>query len=216
MHELVGWLLMPALTVWKTPLSYAECFGFISGLWCVWLTAQRSIYNFPVGILNCALLFFLFFEQRLFADAGLQIFFIILGINGWWLWFNGKQSNVPISRLAKSQIIVYGLVTFILVALLVMVLSLVKGSIPLFDALITALSLTAQRLLNLRKLESWMVWITVDLISIPVYCYKQLYLIALLYGIFLMLCIYGYKQWHKAVNDKNFPKMMQSNNEKAV
>jgi nicotinamide mononucleotide transporter len=80
-------------------------------------------------------------------------------------------------------------------------LTLAKGSIPLLDALITALSLTAQWLLNQRKLESWIFWISVDLVSIPVYAYKQLYLIALLYGVFLGLAILGYRQWRQAVAD---------------
>lgn len=65
MDEFVQWLLLPAMTLWSTPLSHAECLGFISGVICVWLTAKQNIWNFPVGILNCALLFFLFFEQRL-------------------------------------------------------------------------------------------------------------------------------------------------------
>ena len=58
-----------------------------------------------------------------------------------------------------------------------------------------------QWLLNQRKLESWIFWISVDLVSIPVYAYKQLYLIALLYGVFLGLAILGYRQWRQAVAD---------------
>ena len=70
-----------------------------------------------------------------------------------------------------------------------------KGSIPVFDALITALSLVAQWLLNRRKLENWIFWIGVDLISVPVYAFKELYLIAGLYAVFLLLCVRGYRSW---------------------
>lgn len=106
-------------------------------------------------------------------------------------------SQVPVTRLTQLQILRFTLMTVVVTGTLLVILKFAKGSIPVFDALITALSLTAQRLLNLRKLESWYVWIVVDLISIPVYVYKQLYLVAVLYGIFLVLCVYGYQQWRQ-------------------
>lgn len=160
---------------------------------------MRSIWNFPLGIINCALLLFLFFEQRLYADAGLQVFFIVLGLQGWLLWLRGRiEQQVPVSRLSIRQGLYGAVATVLLVAGLYFFLVWLKGSIPLFDALITAMSLMAQLLLNLRKLENWLLWIAVDVISIPVYIHKDLYLIAMLYAVFLCMCVYGYWQWRRA------------------
>lgn len=198
LDQMLTWLLSPAIVVWGTPLSNAECFGFISGLCCVWLTVLRSIWNFPLGIINCALLLFLFFEQRLYADAGLQVFFIVLGLQGWLLWLRGRiEQQVPVSRLSIRQGLYCAVANVPLVAGLYFFLVWLKGSIPLFDALITGMSLMAQLLLNLRKLENWLLWIAVDVISIPVYIHKDLYLIAMLYAVFLCMCVYGYWQWRR-------------------
>lgn len=201
--DILPWLNTPALSFLGNPLSNAEVFGFATGLLCVWLTVRKSIWNFPIGILNCALLFFLFWEGRLFADASLQILFIALGLHGWWQWIHGRTNHViTVSSLSTKGLLTASIGTVALTGTLFMILTMAKGSIPVFDGLITALSLVAQYLLNQRKLESWFFWIAVDVISIPVYAYKGLYLIAILYGIFLVLCVLGYREWHRSMTDE--------------
>lgn len=194
--EFADLLNRPALTLWNAPLSWAEVVGFGTGIWCVWLTAQRRMLNFPVGIANCLLLLFLFWQSRLFADASLQVLFIGLSLQGWWQWSRGRiNREIPVSDLSAQGMVAAGASGLALAALLYLLLTWAKGSVPLFDALITALSVVAQWLLNARKRQTWYFWIVVDLISIPVYVHKQLYLIALLYFIFLGLCIIGLRAW---------------------
>jgi nicotinamide mononucleotide transporter len=79
------------------------------------------------------------------------------------------------------------------------VLGLLKGSVPIIDALVTSLSLAAQWLLNRRMLENWAWWIAVDLISIPLYVSRGLPLIAVLYVVFLLLCVQGHLRWRRHV-----------------
>jgi nicotinamide mononucleotide transporter len=87
----------------------------------------------------------------------------------------------------------------VLTLLLWVVLGWLKGSAPIVDALITSLSVCAQWLLNRRVLESWVLWIVVDVISIPLYLSRQLPLIAALYIVFLALCAQGYRRWQRQV-----------------
>jgi nicotinamide mononucleotide transporter len=186
----------PAISVFGQGLSVAEVLGFASGLWCVWLTARKSILNFPVGIANSALLLFLFAQGRLFADASLQIAFIALGARGWWLWAN-RTSHVhtPIVVGSNKTMMLSIAASVLLSICIATILWFVRGSIPVFDGLITGLSLVAQWLLNRRVVQTWYWWIAVDLISIPVYIYKDLFLIALLYAVFLAICVNGLKSW---------------------
>lgn len=198
MQMVIDWLNQPLLTALGATLSVVEVVGFVTGLLAVWLTARRNIWNFPIGIANGALLFLMFFDARLFADAGLQIMFIILGLAGWWFWLTGgvtKRRTIRTSSTIERLWIAASVV--ILVGLLYVVLTWAKGSIPLFDALITSLSIVAQWLLNRKILETWLLWIATDFISIPVYLYKELYLIALLYAVFLVLACRGYQLWRQ-------------------
>lgn len=201
MQALLEWLNSSAFTLWSTPLSVAECLGFASGLVCVWLAARNHIWNFPVGILNGAMFLLLFFQTRLFADAGLQVVFILLNVRGWWQWAkHGTAPVLPISTASRSQLRIALIASIVSVALLVVVLTLAKGSVPLLDASIAGLSLVAQWLLNRRVLQNWWWWMAVDVISIPVYVYKELYLTAVLYAVFLCICVAGYRSWRAALH----------------
>lgn len=199
LETLVTALNAPLLVVAGNALTLAEVLGFSTGLACVWLTAIRNIWNFPLGIANCLLLLFLFFEARLFADTALQVVFITLGVVGWRQWVLGRRGEeYPITTLGRTEMARYLVILAAGTSILFGLLTWLKGSVPIFDAFITAASLVAQWLLNKRKLESWYFWIAVDLVSAPVYAYKGLWLIALLYLIFLALCIAGLRQWRQA------------------
>lgn len=189
----------PAITLLDNSLSMAEVFGFATGLMCVWLTAKRNIWNFPLGILNCLLLMFLFFEARLFADTALQLVFITLGIIGWWQWLAGRQGDeYPIEALSGRGVAIGVAVVVAGTGFLFALLTALKGSVPILDAFITSASLVAQWLLNARKLQTWYFWIAVDVVSIPLYAHKGLWLIATLYAVFLVLCVIGLRRWRAA------------------
>jgi len=206
-RALLDWLNSPALLLLATPLSIAECLGFATGIACVWLAARNNIWNFPLGIANSALLLLLFFHARLFADAGLQVMFIALNLRGWWQWArHGTGAVLAVTSASDSQLRIALIGSLVSTLALAALLTLAKGSVPVFDASITALSLVAQWLLNRRVLQNWWWWMAVDVISIPVYIYKGLYLIALLYAVFLVLCISGYRSWRSALSSDSSAK----------
>jgi nicotinamide mononucleotide transporter len=196
MSSLFVWLDSPALLLWSTPMTVAEVLGLITGIVCVWLAARNHIWNFPIGIANSLLLFQLFCRTRLFADATLQVVFILLNLRGWWQWArHGAAPVLPITNANTKHLILAMVYSGLGIVTLTVLLTLARGSVPVFDASIAALSLVAQWLMNRRLLQSWWWWIIVDVISIPVYVYKGLYLIALLYAVFLALCVSGYRNW---------------------
>jgi nicotinamide mononucleotide transporter len=198
--DLFSWLNSAAIVLGATQLSTAEVLGFTTGLACVWLAARQSIWNFPVGIANSALLLLLFFHARLFADASLQILFITLGIRGWWQWSGrSRQPDKLVSNASRMTWSLCSVTALLLWIGLLPILSKAGGSLPVFDALIASLSVVAQWLLNRRVLQTWWWWIAVDVISIPVYVYKELYLVAALYGVFLALCVAGYLSWRRQI-----------------
>lgn len=189
------------------PMSEAEVFGFLTGAASVWLTVKVNIWNWPIGIANSAFYLVLFFQDRLFADATLQIIYIILGFWGWYLWLYGgeRRSRLPISRVSLPL----GLVLAILLALgtigETIFLQHVNDSAPFLDALTTALSLVAQFMLTKKLIENWYVWITADVIYIGLYLYKSLYLTSILYIIFLLMCLAGLRQWRLELRDQEQP-----------
>lgn len=190
-------LTQPLLTAGNMPVSVGDLAGFITGVICVWLTARGNVWNFPIGILNSGILGLVFLQQRLFADASLQMVFIVFGGLGWWKWVAQSMAveSSPVFGTSRREQLLLAAVTLIATLILWRVLVAVKGACPPIDALITAMSLAAQWQLNRRQVSNWAWWIVVDLISIPLYFSRDLPLIACLYVVFLLLCIHGWRHW---------------------
>lgn len=184
-------------TLWGDPVSWAELLGFVTGGFCVALTVRRSVANFPVGIANSAFFLVLFASARLWADSGLQVLYIVLGFVGWWRWLygNGRREALVVRSAGRRQLV--GCLAFVVVgtALLFVVLRAMHDSAPFLDALTTSVSLAAQWLLNGKWIESWYFWIAADCIYVPLYLSRGLNLTAIVYVLFLGLCVLGLRAW---------------------
>jgi nicotinamide mononucleotide transporter len=199
---IVGSVLLIAASLFRwLPVTLTETLGFVTGAWCVWLTVKQNIWCWPLGIANNIFFIFLFAETGLYGDMGLQFVYIVLGGLGWYWWLYGgaQRSTLRVNRTGGWHLlIVVGLVALATPALM-QILTAVNGSAPFLDSLTTTMSLAAQYMLTRKFIESWYVWLAVDVIYIGLYIKKELYLTALLYLIFIGLCVAGLIQWRKSL-----------------
>jgi nicotinamide mononucleotide transporter len=183
------------------PISVTEVLGFVTGGVCVLLTVRESIWNWPIGLANNVLFFVLFFRGRLFADMALQAVYFALGVYGWLTWLRGGSwaGPLPVTRTRPWEWAV--LPCFVLGGTIVLreVLLVVNGAAPLWDALTTVLSLAAQYLMCRKRFEHWFFWIAADVIYIPLYMSRTLHLTALLYAVFLVMCLFGVRAWRRSL-----------------
>ncbi|WP_345483806.1 nicotinamide riboside transporter PnuC [Planotetraspora phitsanulokensis] len=198
--DLLGPLLEPAFTFRGVSTSWAEVLGFASGVLTVWLVVRQHISNWPIGIANVVLLGLVFLSAGLYADAALQIVYVLLGLYGWWQWLYGGagRSRLSVTRTGRAEwtglVLAGAAATAVLTAVLT---AWTDSAVPFWDALTTALSLMATYGQCRKLVESWWLWITVDVIYIPLYAYKDLYLTGALYVIFLALCVAGLLSWRR-------------------
>lgn len=181
-------------------MPWTELFGFITGAACVWLQVKENVWNWPAGIANNIFYIVVFRRSGLYADSLLQWFYIGISIYGWWNWLRGgaAHSRLKISRTSRAGTLIYGMLTVSGVLILYELLRHYSNStVPLWDGLTTAMSLTAQYMLTRKVIENWWWWIAVDVIYIALYAYKRLLLTSLLYAIFLGMCIVGLRQWQR-------------------
>lgn len=178
--------------------SWTEILGFLSGGACVWLAVRRHVLTWPVGLANNALFFALFYEARLYADMALQTVYFGLGCYGWWIWIGKRDGSGPaITRARRAEWIVLLATLPAMTVGLRAILVASGGAAPFLDALTTALSLAAQLLLARKRLENWALWILTDLIYVPLYLSRGLVLTAVLYAIFLAMCVVGWRDWRR-------------------
>lgn len=200
----VGVLVMLASYRGWWPISVVEAWGFVTGGICVWLVVREHMWNWPIGLANNVFFFVLFLQGRLFADMALQGVYFGLGIYGWLNWmFGGQQhSRLAISRTTRNEwwalMIIIPPSTWGLREILVAV----NDAAPFWDSFTTVLSLAAQYLLCRKRIENWFFWIAADIVYIPLYLYRSLPLTALLYGVFLVMCLFGVRQWKRTSGER--------------
>lgn len=194
-------------------LSWLELLGTLTGLVCVALAARGSVLNWFFGIANALFFLALFYQINLYADMLLQAYFLVTSVLGWWRWTHaGKDSAAgikqrPVTRLTGRQrgllLAAIAAATAGLTALIVQLhpwfpaLFPAPAAYPAVDALIAVLSVTAQILLVQKKLETWVLWIVVDVLSVGLYTVKGVWLVAGEYVVFGLLASLGLWQWRR-------------------
>lgn len=180
----------------------ATFFGYLS----VFLAVRQHVFTWPTGILNEVALFILFFQVQLYADMLLQCVFFVFTIYGWMQWGKSKHT-VTVKKLGIVKLLqlLFGAL------LLTFFLSLVikqfhvwlptyfeqPAAHPFIDSLVTLLSIAAIWLLAFKILESWILWIIVDVLSIGLFFSQEIYLVTIQYGIFLLMAIFGFYRWRR-------------------
>jgi nicotinamide mononucleotide transporter len=188
-----------ALRILGEDASWAELGGFVTGLWCVVLVVRQHIANWPVGIVNVALLMVAFWTAGLYGDAGLQIVYVILGFYGWWVWLRrGAATELPVRRTSRVEWMWLAIGGVAATVFLYWLLATKLGSkVPSADAITTTLSLVATYGQCRKLVENWWFWIIADVIYVPLYGYKHLYLTTVLYVVFLGLSVIGLIAWRR-------------------
>lgn len=182
-------------------MSWVEVAGFATGALCVWLVVRRNIWNFAVGMANNVFFLVLFLQAGLYADAWLQVLYFGLGAIGWYWWLHGgaDRAALVVRRTPhRAWVGIVMLITGLAWVVHTLLTSHTDSTVPVADALTTALSLGAQLMLNRKWIGNWLLWIIADVIHIGLYIHKELYLTAALYAVFLALCVVGWRQWRKA------------------
>ncbi len=190
-----------AFTLWGSPVTWLEIVAFGLSLAMVGANMRVNVVGWPLAITSSLLYGLLFADSRLYGEASLQLFFVAVSLWGWWQWLRGKASDgsqLQVRWLTPHQRWAAALATLAAWPLLGLLLARATDSdVPFFDALPTVASVTGQLLLGRKFVETWPVWLGVNLVSVLLFAYKGLWLTVLLYGLFALLSVLGWRAWAK-------------------
>lgn len=195
-----------AFQILDYPLSYVELIGTLFGFLSVYLATRANILTWATGIINEFFLFILFFQVQLYADMFLQIYFFIITLYGWYKW-NSKKNDIKISTtlprikiLLTVGIAIMTVISGILFSNIHLYLPAyfkLQAAYPFIDSFVMVASIVATFLLAKKKIESWLLWISIDLVGIGLYFMKGIYFLSFQYFIFFGLAMYGFFRWKK-------------------
>lgn len=183
--------------------NWVEITGAILGMAYIFFSVKQQLVTWLLGLLTSALYIYVFFVSKFYADMALQVYYVVISLYGWILWARGIQSDhhrIPLqvtttNRNLALRLLLISLVLFVVIGLILNYLT--DSPIPIGDAFTTAFSIVATWMLAKKKIEHWLVWIVVDLVSLALYIYKDLYATALLFLVYTLAAVWGYFEWKK-------------------
>ncbi|MEL8055008.1 MAG: nicotinamide riboside transporter PnuC [Pseudomonadota bacterium] len=182
-----------------TPLLALEIAANATLVSAVIMAARNQSISWVLGVAGCILFGIFFFQIKLYADVTLQGFFIITNIIGWlnWRYGGAQQTVLPVTRVQP----IWHLFLYFPAAVLTawgyseLLRRFTDASYPLIDSFILTFSVVAQLLLMNRKLETWIFWIIVNSIAVPLYFVKEAYVTSFVYSLFWFNAFYGFYVW---------------------
>ncbi len=191
------------------PLGKIELLATVLLMVNVYLLGKQRLSNYWFGLAGVLLFGYLFREYKLYSDMLLQwVFYAPLQIVGFVLWKYGRTLGAEAKSVQTNSMRVVLLPARFWPFLIVLVVasaaalgqymaSNTDASFPYADALTSTMSIAASVLMLKKIIENWILWIIMDLIAIPVYYLKELYVTAGLYVVFLALAVLGLLRWLK-------------------
>lgn len=163
------------------------------------LAARNSVHTWWTGIVGCVLFMLLFYGARLYADVALQAFFVATSALGWWQWLRGDAGKpLAITRAALAHLVTVTLIGAVAVAGYgTLLYRFTDAYAPFVDSAVLVLSVIAQLLLMQRRLESWLFWVVVNSIAVPLYANRGLYVTAVIYAVYWVNAIIAWLVWQR-------------------
>ena len=179
-----------------------EVLGAILGILYIIFSIKQNLLTWPTGLLTSVLYVVVFFQSKFYADMGLQVYYVVISIYGWYYWLKGdknvKGEKVPVKQVSKHLWIKLSIAAIaIYLTLLFILLKFTDSDVPFMDSLTTAFSIVATWMLARKYIEHWLIWIFVDLFSAGLYVYKNLWATSVLFIIYTFMAVVGFYQWKK-------------------
>lgn len=181
-------------------MSALEIIAVLLSATAVWLTVRQNLLCWPLGLVSVLMYAWVFLDVKLYSDMLLQLVYAVLQLYGWWQWARGgaQHSGRQVSRLPGSQLLLslaIGAAGSLLLGYLMATHT--DAAAPWLDAALTSFSLVAQVWMAQKRLECWPLWIALDVIYVGLFLSKELYLTAVLYTVFTVLAVAGWRAWQR-------------------
>ncbi len=181
-------------------MDWLEFSGLASGLICVWLLIRQNVWTFPIGLLYSLVSVAVFFRTRLYADVLLSGYYVLMNAYAWYYWLYGgvrtQRDELPVSRMPLGTgAWLAGLTALAIGGMGWFFATRTDAALPWWDSATTCMSFAAMWMTARKYLESWVVWLAVDVIATAIYYVKGIHFYAILYGVYLGMAIMGWRAW---------------------
>ncbi len=181
--------------------SFLEIIAVATALIYIFLAAKSNRWCFLFGLISSAIYIYITFELAYYFDVLINTYYVGMSFYGWIEWGKTNQSTISIKQMSKKLLIILLSTCLILSISMAFVISqFSNASLPYLDAITTFYSLLATWMVVKKYIENWVIWIAIDFIAAGMYFYKELYLTGLLFLVYSIIAIFGYRNWKKQLS----------------
>jgi nicotinamide mononucleotide transporter len=181
-----------------------EIAGAVAGLIYIWLEYRASVWLWVAGIVMPGIYIYVYLHEGVYANVGINIYFVIAGVYGLMVWLRGHGGEEkPITRIPRRVWLPSLAVGTALTLVLGWVLSRFTNSdVPWLDAVTTGFSVVGLWMLARKWADQWLIWIAVDAIYTAMFLYKHMYPTAVMYAVFSIVAVFGFFKWVRAATPR--------------
>ena len=177
----------------------------VLGLAYILFEYRASVWMWLVGFMMQALGIVLYYQKGLYADCGMEFYYLAMTVYGYWKWVHGTSranngSPLQIRHFPKKLILPWiGIIAVVWLIIYLILINFTNSNVPIADSFTTALSIIGIWALAHKYLEQWFIWIAVDVVTCGLYFYKDIPFKASLYALYVVIAIFGYLKWKKMI-----------------
>ena len=174
------------------------------GLAYILLEYKANVWMWAVGFVMQSLGIVLYYQKGLYADCGMEFYYLAMTVYGFIAWMRHKQkaADLPIRHmpddLGLPLLMVFPVIWAVIFFILI---SFTPSNVPIADSFTTALSVIGIIALSQKILEQWFVWIVVDIVTCGLYFYKDIPFKASLYALYVVIAVMGYRKWQRMMDE---------------
>lgn len=190
---------------WISQVNWLEVFAVWTCYVSVWMCNVQTRWNYPVGAVTTAAFSILYYEQGAIALALFNLYMVFALTYGWFRWGSDKDTR-PVTRIApfwySGYAALWALLLIVFTTVIHAVAPISYATLSYIDLFLAVSSGVAQFAMDNKKIESWIMWAIVDIVSIPYFIHIGIPLVAFQYVFFLANTVIGFVQWKRSVNLK--------------
>lgn len=185
--------------------TWLEGIAVFFGLLSVWYARKANILVYPTGIISVLIYVYICFFAKLYADMAINAFYFGMSVYGWYFWTRKDSTRrvppVAFSKFWENIASILAAIAFFFILRYVLI-NFTDSNVPNWDSLTTSIFIVGMWLMARKKVENWIWWIVGDLISIPLYFYKNLVLTSFQFTVFLIIAVMGLVEWIRIIRER--------------
>ena len=179
-------------------MSAWEAIAVALGITYLLLAVRENLWCWYAAFVSTSIFLVLFWNVNLLMESALQVYYLVMAVYGWWQWQHGSgdQTELAISRWGTRQhLVALAAVLIASAASGILLQQFTTAAMPFLDSFTTWGSILTTWMVARKILENWLYWLVIDSVSIYLYLDRELYLTALLFALYLVIVLFGYRKW---------------------